>query len=79
MSTRPMSTTQTATFVAVVLLGLFLILGLWPARNGAASDDQLLGSDDRLPGLHARTADTDVNKIGGGLRRRRYAEVEAGP
>lgn len=76
---RPMSTTQTATFVAVVLLGLSLVLGLWPTTDGAASDDQSLGSGNRLPSLQATTADTDSNKIGRSLWQWRYAEVEPGP
>jgi len=75
---RPVSTTQTATFVAAVLLGLSLVLALWPTRDGAASDDQSLGSDNRLPSSQTTTADTN-NKIGGSLWQWRYAEVEPGP
>lgn len=75
-----MSTSQTTTFVTAVVLALMLVVALWPMRDGAASNEDAFGPDNRST-LHPMAAvDTNNNDIGGSFRRRRYAELaEPGP
>ena len=75
-----MSTTQTTTAVAAVVLALMLVLALWPMRDGAASNEDAFGPDNRSTLYPMAAADTNSNGIGGSFRRRPYAELaEPGP
>lgn len=78
---RPISAAQAAALAATVLLALVLSLGFWPTRDGAASDEESSSSDKPSMLLPmAAAAETNTQKIGGSLWRRRYAElVEPGP